>query len=68
MIICSCNVFGDAEVRAIMGTAQSTGGAGQVFRHLGHEPQCGRCARTIRKIMREMRPGSGDAERPGESR
>ena len=53
MIICPCNVFSDGEVRALMATRSPGSGAAQVYRGLGHEPQCGRCARTIHGIMRE---------------
>jgi bacterioferritin-associated ferredoxin len=54
MIVCSCNVFTDHDVRATL----STGGAtprttGQVYHCLGCSAQCGRCARTIRHIMDE---------------
>jgi bacterioferritin-associated ferredoxin len=50
MIVCSCNVFSDLEVRAAFSTADRPTMA-QVYRHLGHEPTCGRCAHTIREIM-----------------
>ncbi len=53
MIICSCNVFSDGEVRALAATRSPGAGTAQVFRGLGYEPQCGRCARTIYGIMRE---------------
>ena len=53
MIICSCNVFSDGDVRALIEARPSAAGTVQVYRGLGHEPQCGRCARTIRKIMDE---------------
>ena len=53
MIICSCNVFSDLEVRAAFSMAGRPTMA-QVYRHLRHEPTCGRCARTIRKIMGEQ--------------
>ncbi|MGP9819087.1 (2Fe-2S)-binding protein [Salinarimonas sp. NSM] len=52
MIVCSCNVLSDQQVKACM-----NGGAGgprtpaQVYRCLGCAPRCGRCATTIRKIM-----------------
>ena len=52
MIVCSCNVFSDSDVRtAVSASAPRT--AGQVYGCLGCSPQCGRCARTIRKIMDE---------------
>jgi bacterioferritin-associated ferredoxin len=60
MIICSCNVFSDSEVRALIATRPHAAGTGQVYRHLGHEPQCGRCARTIREIIDKAVPGGGN--------
>ena len=56
MIICSCNVFSDGEVRAVVESRPQAAGTAQIFRDLGHEPQCGRCARTIRNIMNEALP------------
>jgi bacterioferritin-associated ferredoxin len=54
MIVCSCNVFSDQDVRSTL----SSGGdvprtTGQVYHCLGCSAQCGRCARTIRRIMDE---------------
>lgn len=50
MIVCSCNVLSDHQVRAAM--SESTPRAtSQVFGCLGCSAQCGRCARTIRRIM-----------------
>jgi bacterioferritin-associated ferredoxin len=52
MIVCSCNVLSDRDVKACLGP-----GAGcprtpaQVYRCLGCSPNCGRCALTIRAIM-----------------
>ena len=54
MIVCSCNVFSDRDVRsAIDNAAARPATANQVYGCLGCSPQCGRCARTIRKIMDE---------------
>jgi bacterioferritin-associated ferredoxin len=54
MIICSCNVFSDDEVRtALVGSGLPPRTAGEVYNCLGCSPQCGRCARTIRRIMDE---------------
>jgi bacterioferritin-associated ferredoxin len=54
MIICSCNVLSDDEVRAALaGSDQPPRTAGQVYGCLGCSPQCGRCARTIKRIMDE---------------
>jgi bacterioferritin-associated ferredoxin len=52
MIVCSCNVLSDHQVRtaASMAEGRSTS---QVYGCLGCSPQCGRCARTIRRIIEE---------------
>jgi len=52
MIVCSCNVLSEHEVRtAASAVARRT--ASDVYGCLGCSPQCGRCARTIRKIIDE---------------
>ena len=52
MIVCSCNVLSDHDVRnAVAKDLPRT--AGQVYGCLGCSAQCGRCATTIRKIMDE---------------
>jgi bacterioferritin-associated ferredoxin len=57
MIVCSCNVLSDKEVRnAVSTSAPRT--TGQVYGCLGCSAQCGRCARTIRKIMDEAIAGA----------
>ena len=52
MIVCSCNVLTDHAVRAAV-SADMPQTPGQVYGCLGCSPQCGRCARTIKKIMGE---------------
>ncbi len=46
MILCSCNVLSDREIQAALasGGRPSVGG---LFRSLGCEAKCGRCARSI---------------------
>jgi bacterioferritin-associated ferredoxin len=52
MIICSCNVLSDHDVRTAVATAPaSLRSTSQVYNCLGCSAQCGRCARTIRRIM-----------------
>ena len=63
MIVCSCNVLSDHDVRAAIGAEQTPRTTGQVYGCLGCSPQCGRCARTIRRIMDEA-IRAGDPERP----
>ena len=55
MIVCSCNFLSEHDVRsAISGeTPNRPRTAGQVYGCLGCSAQCGRCARTIKRIMDE---------------
>jgi bacterioferritin-associated ferredoxin len=52
MIVCSCNVLSDQQIRTAVkdGAPRATS---QVYGCLGCSAQCGRCARTIRRIMHE---------------
>lgn len=56
MIVCSCNVLSDHEVRAALDAPTPPRTPAQVHRHLGCKPQCGRCLCTIRKILDEAEP------------
>jgi bacterioferritin-associated ferredoxin len=58
MIVCSCNVLSDHEVRSACATSAPRS-AGQVYGCLGCSPKCGRCVRTIQKIMNEALDGAG---------
>jgi bacterioferritin-associated ferredoxin len=66
MIVCSCNVLSDADVRTALNAADTPRTAGQVYGCLGCSPQCGRCARTIKRIMNEAlaacASGAGQSE------
>jgi bacterioferritin-associated ferredoxin len=53
MIVCSCNVLSDYEVRTVVSTATCRTPS-YVYGCLGCRVQCGRCARTIRMIMDEV--------------
>jgi len=54
MIVCSCNVLSDHDVRRAVSVAQMPPRTpGQVYGCLGCSAQCGRCARTIKQIMDE---------------
>ena len=61
MIVCSCNVFSDHDVRAVVTAEARPRSPGQVYGCLGCSAQCGRCARTIRKIMDEALDASATA-------
>jgi bacterioferritin-associated ferredoxin len=58
MIVCSCNVLSDSQVRTAVSRAAPRS-ATQVYGCLGCSPQCGRCLTTIRRIMAEA-PGGAD--------
>ncbi len=53
MIVCSCNVLTDHDVRSTLSDERMPRTTGQVYGCLGCSAQCGRCARTIRRIMDE---------------
>ncbi|MCR6735293.1 MAG: (2Fe-2S)-binding protein [Afipia sp.] len=54
MIVCSCNVLTDHDVRDVVTKSGSfPRSAAQVYGCLGCSVECGRCARTIKKIMDE---------------
>ena len=61
MIVCSCNVLSDQDVRTACQTEQRPRSTGQVYGCLGCSAQCGRCARTIRKIMDEALDAAASA-------
>lgn len=70
MIVCSCNVLSDHDVRATLATPDGAPRTTcQVYHCLGCSAQCGRCARTIRRIMDEALDGADSAQhrvsRPG---
>jgi bacterioferritin-associated ferredoxin len=53
MIVCSCNVLSDQDVRSALSGDAAARTCGEVYGCLGCSAQCGRCARTIRRIMNE---------------
>jgi bacterioferritin-associated ferredoxin len=53
MIVCSCNVFSDHDIRNAVAGECPPRTPGQVYGCLGCSAQCGRCVRTIKKIMDE---------------
>jgi bacterioferritin-associated ferredoxin len=51
MIICSCNVFSEQQVRSALAKATQQMRMSQIYDCLGSSAQCGRCAHTIKRIM-----------------
>lgn len=56
MIVCSCNVLSDTQIRTTIGDVEIRPQTpGQVYRCLGCSPQCGRCARTIKAMLADIK-------------
>jgi len=54
MIVCSCNVLSDHDVRDAVKSAEGLPrSAKQLYGCLGCSAECGRCARTIKGIIDE---------------
>lgn len=55
MIVCSCNVLTDANIKSALDSAAGTSlrTPTAVYKCLGCSPNCGRCFKTIRKIIDE---------------
>jgi len=52
MIVCSCNVLSDSDVRNCLNPGPGCPRTpAQVYQCLGCSPDCGRCARTLRSII-----------------
>jgi bacterioferritin-associated ferredoxin len=66
MIICSCNVVSDHEVRIAVAASKPLRTIGRLFRYLGCTAQCGRCAPSIKRIMDE--PGATKSAQPSATR
>jgi bacterioferritin-associated ferredoxin len=64
MIVCSCNVLSDRDVRSAVAAAAPRS-TGQVYGCLGCSAKCGRCSRTIRRLMDEVLGNAGAASCDG---
>jgi bacterioferritin-associated ferredoxin len=51
MIICSCNVLSDQDVRNAMTTGVPPRTISELFRFFGRRAQCGFCARSVKRVM-----------------
>ena len=54
MIVCSCNVVTDRQLRSAVMKATYRPRMSQIFDYFGMRAQCGRCAHTIKRIMTEI--------------
>jgi bacterioferritin-associated ferredoxin len=62
MIVCSCNVLSDHDVRMVLTAERTTTRTSQIYGCLGCTVQCGRCASTIRRILDEAVEGPSGAD------
>jgi bacterioferritin-associated ferredoxin len=55
VIVCSCNVLSDAQIRSMPRDPDGLRpcSPARAYRGLGCEPRCGRCAPTIRALLAE---------------
>jgi bacterioferritin-associated ferredoxin len=68
MIVCSCNVFSDHQLRSALANATQKLRMSQIYDYLGSGVQCGRCACIIKRIMDEMTNGAiGHSSEPARS-
>ena len=51
MIVCSCNVLSDAQIRSAIASSESRPRPSCVYSSLGCSAKCGRCAHTIKAIL-----------------
>ncbi|MGO9172385.1 MAG: bacterioferritin-associated ferredoxin [Rhodomicrobium sp.] len=64
MIVCSCNVLSDHEVREALKSPKPPRTPGRVHRHFGCKPRCGRCARSLCEIIAESGQGRPAVQLP----
>jgi bacterioferritin-associated ferredoxin len=66
MIVCSCNVLSDDDIRnAVNASEDLPRNPKQIYGCLGCSAECGRCARTIKTIIHEALGACADACRSG---
>lgn len=63
MIVCSCNVISDLEVKDALVGAACPKTPGGIYKCLGCKTSCGRCIATIKGIIAELRPTGLEQER-----
>jgi bacterioferritin-associated ferredoxin len=62
MIVCSCNVLSDHDVRHVVNSVDNfSRNAKQIYGCLGCSVECGRCARTIKGLIEEALASCGSS-------
>jgi len=54
VIVCSCNILSDAQVRSAIASASPRPRMSSVYASLGGRAKCGRCAHTIKIMLEEI--------------
>jgi bacterioferritin-associated ferredoxin len=62
MIVCSCNVVTDTEIRATLASRECPRTPFEVYECLGCRLNCGRCIATVRTIINEANAGTATAD------
>jgi bacterioferritin-associated ferredoxin len=57
MIVCQCNALSDRQILAILNDSAiaSPSSPAQLYGCLGCKPECGRCVKEVRRLMKEHR-------------
>lgn len=55
MIICSCNVLSDGQVRSAVANAATRLRMSDIYASLSCAAKCGRCAHTIKTLLEDVR-------------
>lgn len=64
MIVCSCNVISDHAIRAVVDhTLGTPHPAHEIYRSVGYVPNCGRCARSVKQVIKDALSEAGDMGR-----
>lgn len=57
MIVCSCNVISDRDIRdVVVSTDAELRSTAQVYDCLGCNVRCGRCSHSVKQILQERPP------------
>ena len=67
MIVCSCNVLTDSEIRAALNSGACPRTPFAVYKCLGCSLNCGRCIATVRTIIDEANAGTATGGSPREA-
>jgi bacterioferritin-associated ferredoxin len=67
MIVCSCNVVTDEEIRATLASGACPRTPFAIYECLGCRLNCGRCIATVRTIINEADAGAGSSREASET-